>query len=185
MTYLIVILAIIILAGLIFFWKRKKEIFYVKVYDSKTQSITKIPKSELKPGMMQVKVEGYDEILWINASQLKKSQFQHGPFAGKLKEDILEIQDKLSEVYPHDYNFWEDGFRRDRNPESEINIWLKIAKLYEKYSLKEIDLERKQDIFKILAGCSNSSQETVLNIVDLKSISQEEARIIITDYYNQ
>ena len=170
---------------LIFFLRNKNKIQFVNYYDVKTQSITKIPESELTPGMVRVRIEGHDGIVWVDGSQIENSEFQHGPFVGKLKNDILEIQDKLSEVYPHDYNFWEDGFRRDQNPESEINIWLNIAKLYEKHSLKEIHLERKQDIFRVLVGCSNSTKETVLNIVELKSISKEEAKTIIADYYSE
>jgi hypothetical protein len=155
----------------------------VNFYDVNTKSISKIPKSELTPGMVQAKVDGIDGIVWIDGSHVKLHEFQHDPFTGKIREDILEIQDKLHEVYPHDYEFWEDGFRRDQNPESEINLWLKIANMYEKHSSKEITLEYKQDIFKLLVACSNSEPDKVLNIVELKSISKKEAEIIIKDYY--
>jgi hypothetical protein len=89
-----------------------------------------------------------------------------------------------TEVYPRTIDEWEDGFRRDRNPEREIATWLHIAEVYETFTCEQpLSLEAKQDYLKVLLACSTTPHEHVLKSVSLSAITEEEAAAAIAAYY--
>ena len=43
-------------------------------------------------------------------------------FVGERKDRIATIQAAFPDVYYKSYGFWEDGFRRDTNPDKDLGI---------------------------------------------------------------
>ncbi len=179
----IIILVILVALSVVFLKCRGGKT--ITVYDFKQKITYEMPAKDLTPNMVQVRIEGSEEVFWADANQLKQGEIKHPPFEGELKEKIKMIQDYLFEVYPHDYIFWEDGFRRDQHPEKEIGLWLDMAKVYKDVTGNETDLERKEDIFRLLLCCMSSDRKNILNVTELNVLTPEEAEGVIDKYYQQ
>ena len=153
----------------------------VEVYDFDTKKIYLVPQEKLGAEMIRVNLEG--KIYWANSNQLKQNAFQHPPFEGELKQKISNIQKELESVNSQTYAEWEDGFRRDQNPKSEIAIWEHIVSVYLKFSKNYEDIAAKKEIYRVAVLCSYSESSVVLSQAKVKVISSKVAQEIITEYY--
>jgi len=153
----------------------------VEVYDFDTKKIYLVPQEKLGAEMIRVNLEG--KIYWANSNQLKQNSFQHPPFEGELKQKISNIQKSLESVNSQTYAEWEDGFRRDQNPESEIAIWEHIANVYLQFSKNYEDIAAKKEIYRVAVLCSYSEPSVVLSQAKVRVISSKVAQEIITEYY--
>lgn len=155
----------------------------VEVIDIDTGEVSLVPSEDIGPGMVLVNYQG--KIYWADVRQLRKNEYQHEPFQGKLRARIEAIMDNLAEVYPLPYEEWEDGFRRDHNPENEMLVWEYIAAVYLLFSEQAADLSIKKEIYSVVLTCSFSSPEQVLQQVKLKHLSRETATEIVNFYFRK
>lgn len=157
---------------------------WVSVLDIPTKKIIEIPSAELAPGMIQAKVKGIEGLVWVAAEQLNSNVYQHPPFPEDVRDILREIQVALSEVYPLTLEQWEDGFRRDRNPEREIALWSHMATLFtqftEGYGLTQ---EKKKAYFRLLIACMNSPRENVFQVADTNPLTHQEAEAVLAAFY--
>jgi hypothetical protein len=153
----------------------------VEVYDFDTKKIYLVPQEKLSAEMIRVNLEG--KIYWANSNQLKQNSFQHPPFEGELKQKISNIQKALEAVNSQTYAEWEEGFRRDQNPQSEITIWEHIVNVYLKFSKNHEDIAAKKEIYRVALLCSYSEPSLVLSQANVNVISSKLAQEIITEYY--
>lgn len=167
-----------------FLFGRKNKDEYEKYYNFETGKVEYIHINKLKPPMMKAKMEGIEGTIWINPEQVQQSEYMHPPFSNDVKELFKELKLKLDEVYHRTIEEWEDGFRRDKNPEQEIAIWFYLAQLYQQFTTNQIlSIEEKQDYFKVLLACTYSPKETVLNIVTLNALPREKALQAIDAFF--
>ena len=156
----------------------------VFAYDNESKTFTQIPRSELAPGMIQV-VEEHADVVWIQAvlGSLKwGSEYQHPPFNVEVRDFLREIKHSLDEVYPVTLEFWEDGFRRDANPEWNMAIWYHISRIYQEHSALARSDAKKKEIFRVLLGCMGTDRGTIKEYEELHELSAEEANQIISAY---
>jgi hypothetical protein len=143
-----------------------------------------MPARELTRHMVQVKMEGIDDIVWADARQLKQSEHQQPPFSEEVRDILREIKSSIDEFYCLSVEEWEDGFRRDRHPEKEIALWLHLGRTYRSLtSSRDLSTEQRRDYFTLLLTCLNSSREHVLNVFSPTAISVEEANDVIDQFY--
>jgi hypothetical protein len=148
----------------------------VKVYDFLTRSVRSIPAVELAPGMVAATVPDVAGTVWIDVAQLEESDYQHPALPLELRERIVQVRDALWEVYPQSLEEWEDGFRRDADPQLELAIWQHIAATYEGIvASRMLSLAEKQDYFNVLVACSMTPREHLFSAVSLAAISQGDA----------
>ena len=158
---------------------------FVKVYDAETKTVSTIPASELAPGMVRVQVSGSDEILWMDGSQLKQSEYRHPPFSGVRREKVLFIADSLKDVSPMTYESWEDGFRRDLHCDQEIDIWLKLCRLFNDFVERhQLNLEEKQEAFSVLSACLSKTPDTVFELVSAKLLDRATAQELVDAFFS-
>jgi hypothetical protein len=87
-------------------------------------------------------------------------------------------------VYPQTLDEWEDGFRRDANPEREIALWCHMARVYWRATEgKALDHEAKRAYFRVILSCANAPREQVLRVTELGAISHDEAQEIVELFY--
>jgi hypothetical protein len=157
---------------------------YVDVYDFATRSVHRIPARELAPNMVQVQLEGVPGVVWVDARELNANSYQHPPFTEEIRDILRQIMASIGEVYPLSLEQWEDGFRRDANPEQEIALWLHVAEVYRRLTAgADLSQEQKTDYFRVLVGCMNSPREHVLQVVTLQEISKAEAISVIDAFF--
>ena len=122
---------------------------------------------------------------------LKSPQdIQAGPIRHEeLSEDqlsrIRKVNTILAEVYPLSFEEWVDGFKRDRNPEFEIRIWVYTAVTYQEYcrenSLTPVE---RQDVFMVMLFCICMPEDRILDSCNLKAISEDQARDVMDRFFD-
>ncbi len=152
----------------------------VQIYNLETKQLSTIPEAELAPGMVKANVVGVG-IVWIDAKQAEpQTTFQHPPFDGESRRLIRDkIMRPLSEVCPKTLKQWEDGFRRDENPETEISLWVRIADRFARFCRAKplFNAEQRKEAFEIMLHCTLvGSPEQVLETVQLEALSRNEAQ---------
>lgn len=81
----------------------------VRCYDFDVGSVVQIPRRELRPGAIQVQIEGMDGLVWVLADQLQAGPIQHEPFDQELRNSICHIQTTFAEHRDLTVDEWEDG----------------------------------------------------------------------------
>lgn len=156
----------------------------VQVYDVPTGKLSTIPARELAPGMMRVTMNGVEGDCWVRPDQLQQSPYQHASFDEEARTHLHQIKDALDEVHLMSLEEWEDGFRRDRNAEREIAIWLHIAEVYARLTKdKSLTSGERQDVFRILLACANNPHERVLATAGVQVLSRPEAEAVMEEFY--
>src|SRR5438270_6682324 len=102
----------------------------VDLYDFPSKQIRRVPIGDLPSHFIRVKIDGIENVCWADPNQLTQGSYQHPPFDAQRRALLQRLIDDLSEVYPMTLEGWEDGFRRDRNPDSEMKLWLDVAEAY-------------------------------------------------------
>ena len=77
----------------------------------------------------------------------------------------------FDEVYPRSLEEWLDGYRRDANPESEVQWWERLARCYTTYNqTNSLTGDQKQALFRILFMLGMGISETEKLEADLASL---------------
>jgi len=152
------------------------------IYDPDSKSFHEIPESELAPGMIRAQVEGREGIVWIEPGKLKQADFQHPPFIGERRDKVAQVQAAFPEVYDKSYEFWEDGFRRDTNPDKEIGIWLHIAETYSAFA-SDHPREYRGELFRLVLACSNSGRDQLKHVFEPDFIQPDQVEAVISAFY--
>lgn len=127
---------------------------------------------------------GSEEISTVHVEDLKPSEYQHPPFSEERRRQIRLIMASLDEVSEWSFEKWEDGFRRDANPDRELAIWTYIANVYRDYvSARDFTLDQKKDLFLLFFTCSMTRKESVMKDLKPTSISLAEAEKAVEAFY--
>ncbi|TWT32626.1 hypothetical protein [Blastopirellula retiformator] len=156
----------------------------VLFYDVEAEHPVRIPKRELRPGAIQVQVQGIDEVVWILPDNVQQGPLRHEPFDDEVREMIEQIQATFAEHYALSFDQWEEGFRRDADPAQEIAVWLHAGEVYRQFAADEPSADRRQDIYRCIAACLTASHDTVWNVLEPQALSREEAKRIVDCYFN-
>jgi len=133
--------------------------------------------------MIRADVDGIG-IVWVDSNQLKQgNSYNHPPFTGEWRDCLLRLVDAFPNVYERSYDFWEDGFRRDANPDKEIAVWLHIAETYGRHSIAR-PVEEQIEVFSLVVACSNADAGSIGSVFSRALLSEQEFGSIIADYYS-
>ncbi|MEN9677414.1 MAG: hypothetical protein RIS76_3310 [Verrucomicrobiota bacterium] len=164
-------------------WKVQTANHLARVYDFTTQETTVIPAAELAPGMVHAEVVGVGSV-WVNRAQIKPAPLRHKPFASSVRKELRQIQEALDEVCPKSLSQWEDGFRRDTNPDREIAQWKLIVSVYQAaIAGAQFTRAQRQECFRIIVNCTTAPADKILEVVELTVLSREEAQAIIARFF--
>jgi hypothetical protein len=157
----------------------------VPYYDVKEQRVVRIPARELRPGTVQARLEGADEVVWVLAEDLKMGELQHPPVDEETRNWIRHIHEAFVEHRPLSLDEWEDGFRRDANPEKEIAMWCHAADVYTAFAGTESSQKRRKDYYRIIVACLTCSADSIWNVLQLEDLSRQEAGKVIDRCYGK
>ena len=157
----------------------------VRYYDVETGEITDMLLSELPPGVMQVQIEGIEGVVWISPEHLSPGPLQHGPFEEGVRELLRQIRDAFIEHRNLTLEVWEDGFRRDNNPEYEIALWLHAAGVYVEFAEDESSAVRRREIYGCVLACMSAGPDTVWQLFEPDVLTQTEAEQIVGRFYRR
>ena len=163
---------------------------FVDVYQWSNKTIYQIPADELAPGMIEVHFAHLGRTCWTEASkvctQARLGAFRWPPFGPALRKKIGLIKKRLCKVYPLTFKEWEDGFRRDRFPEMEITLWLRLSEEYAtRVSLHRLNSAQSKELFHVLLQCLNGTGDHVMQTVQLKKFPRELAQQAVDGYFER
>lgn len=161
----------------------------VKLYDVSTGAITTIPSSELAPGMVRIRLDDSDEVLWADVDDLsahvEQSKIIRPRLTGDRRKKVRFIQKPLRKVCFKTYGEWEDGFRRDMHVDEEIALWVRVARCLNEFTTQHRATPKKRkEAFAFLVACMNGTPTTVFKMVDLDFLSRENAQQLAAAFYS-
>lgn len=109
----------------------------------------------------------------------------HKDLSAQQKMRISIIQQVLMEVNDTSLEETLNNFRKDLNPDSEIEIWEAIAGAYQQTLRQKpaASLEEKQEVYRLLLLRSNMPAEEALAQANLSTLSEATAKEVL-DLYN-
>lgn len=126
-----------------------------------------------------------EAIKTVNIDTIKQGPIVHNELSNDQLEKIKKIQTTFSDVYKISLEETITNFKRDRNPDNEIEIWLHMVKAYEKFISKdsEITLNKKSEVFKLILMLSMMDEKEAIKETDPKILNEKEVTEIF-NYYN-
>jgi hypothetical protein len=121
---------------------------------------------------------------WVDTSNIHPQQTKQSTLTSDQITRIKKAHAILGEVDTSSLDQTIGDFEKDRDPEREIRIWESIADGYQSYcSRHQLSEEGKTDVFGLLLLRSGTSDEKeIMTRVQLKELTPEEARTVISVY---
>jgi hypothetical protein len=157
----------------------------VPFLDVEVGRVVQIPASELRPGAVQARLHGTNEIVWVLPEQLKPSGVKHPEFDEDIREYLRRIQPTFAEHRPLTFEEWEEGFRCDATPAREIAIWLHAADVYAEFAANEPDAARRRDVYRTLVTCMTTGPDAVWHVLRPDVLTREEAEKVVNRFFGK
>jgi len=123
------------------------------------------------------------ETQWIDPSKLKPGPIRREALTSEQMDRIAALQKVFVEIDGQTTEQWVNNFKRDFDPDSELAVWERMARAYERYcDSKEMSLDAKEEVYRVVLLRSMASQEDVLSRLDLSIISKQDAKDIMANY---
>ncbi len=157
----------------------------VPFLDAETGRVVRIPASELHSGAIQIRLQGSDEVIWALAEQLHQGEIKHPEFDEGIREYVRRIQAAFAEHRSLSFEEWEEGFRRDANPEKEIALWTHAANVYTAFAGNEPAADRRKDIYRCIMTCLTTGPDAVWKVLRPELLSQVEAEQVVNRFFGK
>ena len=157
----------------------------VRFYDFDVGSIVRIPSRELRPGMIEVQIQGMEGLVWVMPDQLQDGPIKHEPFDEEIRDYLRKIQTAFAEHRDLTIDEWEDGFRRDANPDRQIALWTHAANVYGQFTADEPSADRRRDVYRCIVACMTVSPDSVWSGLKPQSMNRNEAERIVACFYGK
>jgi len=157
----------------------------VPFYDVASRKVLRIPKKELAPGCVLARVHGIgvDEPVWVAGDQLQPGPVQHPSFSEEVRQYIRQIQTTFAEHRPISIEEWEDGFRRDLNPASEIGLWVHAGKVYSEFAASEADAARRKHLYQLVICCLTAPAESIRQVLPPGPLNDAEIDAVLRKFF--
>lgn len=159
----------------------------VPFLDVEAGRVVRIPAAELRPGAIQVRLQGTEEVVWALPEQLQlhQGEVKHPEFEEGIRDYIRQIQAAFAEHRPLSFEEWEDGFRRDANPEQEIALWSHAADVYTAFATNEQSADRRQDTYRCIVTCMTTGPDDVWHVLRPQVLSRAEAEQVVNRFFGK
>ena len=121
----------------------------------------------------------------IDPNDIQVSEIVHDSLTTDQIQRIKRVQSTFAEVYPVSLEETITNFKRDQNPDKEIDIWLQMAYTYEKYvssKQNKLDLNTKKEVYKLILSRSMMSDEEAIANSKLTILTEKEAKEVLSYY---
>lgn len=134
--------------------------------------------------MLRICVPGIEGDLWADPALLNdNAELRHPSFREDVREVLRDLWQTFVENYPVTFEVWEEGFRKDTNPYSEIALWLVMQEMYLKFTAgRGLNLDQKADVYRLVIACVNNGAKFALANERGVTLSKTRAKAI-TDHY--
>lgn len=117
---------------------------------------------------------------WIDPNKLEAGPIRHASLTDEQMSRVQRLQKTFNEVDPSPVEKWAEDFRRDANPDREMAIWESMATAYETFiATNSLTLAGKKEVYQIALLRSGAPEDEVLKHLDLKILTEKDARAIM------
>jgi len=122
-----------------------------------------------------------DQLKTVALEELTPSPVRHDSLSSSQLESIKTIHATFSEVYPISLNESIKNFKRDLNPDREIQLWLKMVDTFNALTKdgQYPRIEQRQEVFSVILASSMMPISKVKSDVELTELSEQEIDQII------
>ncbi|WP_306644037.1 hypothetical protein [Sanyastnella coralliicola] len=124
----------------------------------------------------------------VDAEDLTPSPIRHDTLTEDQLSQITFIHESLYEVFPVSLEETITNFKRDQNPNREINVWLNMVAAYQAFEKKNSEpekLENRQEAFKLILLRSMMPAEKAIKNSELQILTDDEIQEIMTNYQSE
>jgi hypothetical protein len=120
----------------------------------------------------------------MNSKDISVGPVVHDSLSSDQLDKVMRIQKIFAEVYPVSLDETVTNFKRDLNPDKEIQIWLNMAAAYQEFISRNsaIDSSKKQDVFNLLLLRSMMPDEEAIKESKVKHLSDQEIAEVLRYY---
>lgn len=116
----------------------------------------------------------------VAIASIQRGPHQHQSFGEEYRPLFERMIRVFADVFPGSAQEWEDDFRRDLNPEREMDIWSKIADCYEHFTDgRDMDLARKKEIFSVFLRCVSEGPKSALKSFDHHILARRQVKEMV------
>jgi len=155
----------------------------VAYWDAASKHVIHIPRSELAPGCIRVRIQGIDEPVWASELKYRMGPLRHPPFGEDILAYVRRIQSTFAEHRPISVEEWEDGFRRDLNVEQEIALWIHAAGVYSAFASNERSEARRKHLYQVVIACLTATPDTVRQGVQPGPLADQDIAEIVGRFF--
>jgi hypothetical protein len=126
---------------------------------------------------------GGERVEWVDPTTVRPGPIRHDVLTDEQMARIHTLQATFAEVEGQTVAQWVDDFRRDMDPDRELRIWERMAGAYRAFCAgRSLSSEAKRDVFRVLLLRSGAPERDVLERVQLKELSREDAVAVMKGY---
>ena len=127
--------------------------------------------------------EQQTETEWIDPNTIEQGPIVRESLTSEQMDKIDYLYDTFKEVDPTPKEKWIEDFKRDQNPDREIEIWMMMANAFNTFCKeKELGPEVKNEVYQIVLIRSAAPEEEVLTHIELDYLTKEDTREIMQAY---
>lgn len=120
---------------------------------------------------------------WIDPNEVQQGPVLHDDLPHQLLDRIKAVHETFADVDGTPLEKWIDDFKRDLDPEGNIKIWEDMEVAFNTYcSDRELPLETRKEVFKIVLMRSMMPDSDVLARLELKYVPANDVRSILAAY---
>jgi hypothetical protein len=99
-------------------------------------------------------------------------------------ERVRKLQAVFVEVDGQSVEQWVDNFKRDLNPDRELDIWETMGKAYTSYCSKQCTMspEAKKEVYNVVLLRSMAPEKEVLERLELKVLTKDDAVAVMRGF---
>lgn len=121
----------------------------------------------------------------INSKDIQIGEVIHDSLTTEQIDKIKIIQSTFEEVYPVSLEETITNFKRDQNPDKEIEVWLQMAEAYNGYlgsKKNNLDLNTKMEVNILILSRSMMPDEEAIDNAKLTILTVKEAKEVLSYY---
>lgn len=120
---------------------------------------------------------------WVDPKTIQPGPVRREALSDEQMARIRALRAAFVEVDGQTLEQWCDNFKRDADPDKELEIWERMAKAYRAYcDGKQLSAAAKKDVYRIVLLRSMASEQDVLDRVKLNALSRDDAIAVMKGF---
>jgi hypothetical protein len=116
------------------------------------------------------------KVAWMDPKKIERGPLRRISLSDLQMQRIVKLQSVFADVDASDVDAWADDFKRDEDPDRELDVWERMAAAYTAYTTRhQLSIDAKKDVFQIVLLRSGASEAETLSHLHLKILSTQDA----------